>query len=400
MGIRKRILLSFLALFVVVLTATAIVSALLLAGSVEDRLTRQTEQVAKLFREQPDFVRPEVLDWIRRAYEAESVAVEPAGSVPSGEGVFRHPVGLGFELVMTYSSEFLSAEKARAVTPFAIVAIAGVALVLILGTFTAQAIARPIEELSKQARSLPAGDVRPVGGGAELDHLVDALNRMLEEVRRAVKLAVMGEMAASVAHEIRNPLSSMKLTVQMLREGAKDAEPYDRMLREIERLELTAAELSGTSQPLRRERVKLDAVVGDVLELMRLRLEHLSVRVETKFEPAPEVDVDVARFKSCVMNLVLNGAQAMPEGGPLKLEIAGGNGKVRFAVTDAGKGVSEAVRGRVFDPFVTTKQDGVGMGLALTRRIVEEHGGKIGFDAAERGTTFWIELDGIESSGH
>src|SRR2546428_5562739 len=127
-------------------------------------------------------------------------------------------------------------------------AVAGLGLVVVFGYLTAQTIARPLERLAEQAKALPAGEVARVGGGAELDHLVDAMNRMLAEVRRAERLAVMGRMAAGVAHEIRNPLSSMKMTVQMLREGVPDPEPYTLLLREIERLELIAAELVGVSQ--------------------------------------------------------------------------------------------------------------------------------------------------------
>src|SRR4029450_9973966 len=159
---------------------------------------------------------------------------------------------------------------------------------------------------------------------------VEAMTRMLDEVRRGVRLGVMGQMAAGVAHEIRNPLSSMKMTVQMLREGVKEAEPYDRILSEIERLELITAELTGVSQPLRKEPVKLGAVVDDVLELMGRRLDHLGVRIEKSYAPAPEILVDVARFKRCVMNLVLNGAQAMPSGGPLRVAVGTRDGRVRL----------------------------------------------------------------------
>jgi signal transduction histidine kinase len=301
-------------------------------------------------------------------------------------------VGPDLELVMVYRTQEISDEKSRATRPFVIMAVTGLALVAGLAYLTAQTIARPLERLAGQARALPAGEVLPVGGGPELDHLVEAMNRMLAEVRRSERLAVMGQMAAGVAHEIRNPLSSMKMTVQMLREGAAKPEPYDLLLREIERLELTAAELVGVSQPLRKEPVRLDAVVDDVLELMRRRLDHLAVRVERRYAPTPEVRVDVARFKRCVMNLVLNGAQAMPSGGPLRVDLAPRDGRVRLAVTDGGPGVPPEVRDRIFEPFVTTKQDGVGLGLALTKRIVEDHGGAIGFEPAERGTTFWVEL--------
>jgi signal transduction histidine kinase len=185
----------------------------------------------------------------------------------------------------------------------------------------------------------------------------------------------------------------MKMTVQMLRESAsKDRESYDLILREMERLELITAELAGASQPLRKEPAKLETIADEVLELMGRRLDHLGVKVEKRYAAAPPVAVDVARFKRCVMNLVLNGAQAMPAGGPLRVEVGARNGSVRLAVTDEGSGVPESLGDRVFDPFVTTKQDGVGLGLALTKRIVEDHGGKIGFDRAPKGTTFWIEM--------
>jgi signal transduction histidine kinase len=392
MGIRRRLLLSFLALFVAVFAVTAVLTTALIARAVEDRLESLTRNMARFFAAQPGMVNPVVLDRVRLATEAQSAAVEPVGRIPPGPGVFRAPVDPGHELVLVFAPELISTEKSRAVRPFAMLAVGGGVLVALLGVFTARAIARPLEELSAQARSLPAGDVRPVGGGAELDHLVEAMNRMLAQVRQRERLAVMGQMAAGVAHEIRNPLSSIKMTVQMLRGGAGDAEPYDVILREIERLELTAAELVGVSQPLRREPAKLESVVDEVVELMKRRLQHLGVRLERRYAPVSRVQVDVARFKRCVMNLILNGAQAMPSGGPLSLEIGPRDGRVRLAVTDAGEGIPAEVRDRVFEPFVTSKQDGVGLGLALTRRIVEDHGGSIGFDSRDRGTTFWIEL--------
>ena len=396
MGIRRRILLAFLLLFTVVFLATATASQILIAKAVEHRLAAQTESLVRLIDK---IERPTLQNYLDKLLElagAESIRVgdlshQSTDRPLSGEPVFRAPTKHG-ELVIVYTPEVVLRERSEALRPFVIMASAGLGLVGLFGYLTAQAIARPLERLAEETRKLPAAEVARVGGGAELDHLVEAMNRMLAEVRRAERLAVMGRMAAGVAHEIRNPLSSMKMTVQMLKEGAADPEPYHLLLREIERLELTAAELVGVSQPLRKERVKLDTVVGEVLELMRRQLEHLSIRVESRFAPAPEVDVDVARFKRCVMNLVLNGAQAMPGGGPIRVGIGTRDGRVRLEVSDQGPGVPADVRDRVFEPFVTTKQDGVGLGLALTRRIVEDHGGTIGFDPAERGTTFWIEL--------
>src|SRR6185295_10222891 len=221
MGIRRRILLSFLTLFLVVFIASAAIATFLIANAVEHRLQAQTQNLARLLSDHPEWYRGK-LGFVERAYGASSAAVEAAGAHPPGEGVYRAPVSEGMELVMTYSPEVISREKAAAVRPFVGMAVGGVILVLVLGAVTAQTIARPLERLAGQAKSLPAGEVTPVGGGAELDHLVEALNRMLAEVRRAERLGVMGQMAAGVAHEIRNPLSSIKMTVQMLREQAGD----------------------------------------------------------------------------------------------------------------------------------------------------------------------------------
>ncbi len=389
MGIRWRTLLAFLALFTAVFLAAAAVSTFLVQNAVERRLQAQVDQLARLVDGMPPASLENNLDYLRRLVGAESLRVKPVS--PPAAGSYRAPTQYG-DLHVVYAAEVVSREKEEVVRPLLLLAVAGLGLVAGLGYLTAQAVARPLERLAAQARSLPAGEVKAVGGGAELDHLVEALNRMLQEVRRGERLAVMGQMAAGVAHELRNPLSSIKMTVQLLRESASDREPYDRVLGEIERLDLITAELTGASQPLRLEQADLRLVVHEVLELMNPRLQHLGVTLSRREEPVPAVKLDVARFKRCVMNLVLNGAQAMPQGGPLEISVLPRPGGVRLSVADAGSGVPEGVKDRVFDPFVTTKQDGVGLGLALTKRIVEDHGGRIGFESLPRGTVFWIEL--------
>jgi signal transduction histidine kinase len=391
-GLRRRLLLSFLALFAAVFAGIALISTLLVGRAVEARLREQAVNLGRLV---DGLERPVLVNYLRvlrDLHRAEGLRVGDLvdGRAPadaSGPAVIRVSTRHG-DLVLVHAPDVLSKEKSAVVRPLAMVAVAGLALVAGLAVLTAQAVARPIEQLAEVARSLPKGDVARVGGGPELDHLVEAMNRMLSDVRRSERLGVMGQMAAGVAHEIRNPLSSMKMTVQMLRESAADKDPYDLLLREIERLELTAAELSGASQPLKKQPARVDAVADEVLALMARRLEHLGVKVEKKFAPL-EAAIDIDRFKRCVMNLVLNGAQAMPEGGPLVVGVAGR----RFWVTDEGNGVPADLGDKIFDPFVTTKRDGVGLGLALTKRIVEDHGGAIGFNRGPgKGTTFWIEL--------
>jgi signal transduction histidine kinase len=388
MGIRWRTLLAFLALFMTVFLAAAGISTVLVRNAVERRLQAQVDQLARLADGMPPASLGNNLDYLRRLIGAESVRIGGAAPPP---GAFRARSVHG-EVAVVYDPTVVSRETSEVRRPLLFLGIAGLALVAVLGFLTAQAVSRPLERLAAQARALPAGEVKAVGGGPELDHLVDALNRMLLEVRRGERLAVMGRMAAGVAHEIRNPLSSIKMTVQMLREEADYREPHDRVLREIERLELITAELTGASQPLRLEESDLKTAVEEVLELLRPRLEHLGIRVERAFGELPRVRMDAARFKRCVMNLVLNGAQAMPGGGPLRIVLDAPDGLARLSVEDAGPGVPDGVKTRLFEPFVTTKEDGVGLGLALTKGIVEDHGGTIGFDPLPRGTRFWIEL--------
>jgi len=276
--------------------------------------------------------------------------------------------------------------------------------VILAGIVLGHSIARPIEELASRARSLTGrGDetLGPArGGGPELAQLVDALNRMLDTLRRSERLAVMGRLAAGVAHEIKNPLSAMKMTVQMLREEkpAGEREPFDLILREIERLDLVASELSAAARPGPpvREPVRLDRAVGDVLDLLARQLGHLRVDLVRRIDAPAEVTGDGDRLKRAAMNLVLNGAQAMPQGGRLTVALERAGGRVRFTVSDTGTGVPPDLRDRIFEPFVTGRPDGVGLGLTLTKRIVEDHGGRIGFESSDRGSTFWIELPEVQ----
>ncbi len=413
MRLRLRITLPFVLLFVGAYVATAFVTITLVASAVERRLVTQTENLAAVLRGIPSTADP-MLGYIKRAYGADVFIIdndtvvagtaswnaarktEVGGLQP--DGTIVAVVSDSRRLAMVYDPAVVSREKSEAVRPVAILAGGVLLLVLLIGYVTGSTVARPLERLAESAREITSGktdvSLPPVGEG-EVRDLAEALNRMLDATRRGERLATMGQMAASIAHEIKNPLSAMKMTVQMLREekAGPAREPYDVILREIARLELAASELSAAGpRPLVRERARLDRIIDDVLELMRRQLEHLRIDVTRSFEPAPEVDVDIDRFKRVVMNLVLNGTQAMPQGGRLTLALAPRDGRVRLSVADTGPGIPAEMRPRVFEPFVTTKADGVGLGLALTKRIVEDHGGAIGFDTSEKGTTFWVEV--------
>lgn len=421
MGLRRRIVLPFVALFTLAFVATAAAILAVASRSVEENLLDRVRSLDELVRNVDRITEfPTYALYLKTVYRADLAVVRQGETTPfctlTPEFArrlpeFRPPEGRFVpwngllalrqgDSFLFFPPDVLADQKRAVMVPVLWVAGAGLAVVLLAGIALAHSIARPIEDLASRARSLTGSADETLGpaarGGPEIADLVDALNRMLDTLRRSERLAVMGRLAAGIAHEIKNPLSAMKMTVQMLREDKPPAqrEPYDLILREIERLDLVASELSAAARPgpPTREAVRLDRAVADVLDLLQRQMTHLKVEVERRIDLPAQVMGDADRLKRAAMNLVLNGAQAMPQGGRLSVALERNDGRVRLAVSDTGAGVAPELRDRIFEPFVTGKPDGVGLGLALTRRIVEDHGGRIGFETSDRGSTFWVEL--------
>ena len=425
MGLRRRIVLPFVALFTLAFGATAAAILAVASQSVEENLLDRVQSLDDLIQKVDRITEfPTYAVYLKTVYRADLAVLRqgeptPFCTLPDGLARqlrdFRPPERTfvpwnGFlalrhgDCFLFFPPGVLADQKRAVIVPVLWVAGAGLGVVILAGIVLGHSIARPIEELASRARSLTGrGDetLGPArGGGPELAQLVDALNRMLDTLRRSERLAVMGRLAAGVAHEIKNPLSAMKMTVQMLREEkpAGEREPFDLILREIERLDLVASELSAAARPGPpvREPVRLDRAVGDVLDLLARQLGHLRVDLVRRIDAPAEVTGDGDRLKRAAMNLVLNGAQAMPQGGRLTVALERAGGRVRFTVSDTGTGVPPDLRDRIFEPFVTGRPDGVGLGLTLTKRIVEDHGGRIGFESSDRGSTFWIELPEVQ----
>jgi len=208
---------------------------------------------------------------------------------------------------------------------------------------------------------------------------------MEEQVKRVEKMAVIGEMAAGLAHEIKNPLASLSGSIQMLK-GEKGWEPHHEKLmriavREAARLSELVTEFllfarPGAGNP---EPILLSRVVEETVALLEqdARPGH-HVRVETFVVEGLKVCMDLGHLRQVLLNVLINAKEAVPDGGSVILSGYRGNGKkVMLSVKDDGEGIEAEVVNHIFDPFFTTKKDGTGLGLSIVHRLLEECGGWI-----------------------
>ena len=225
-------------------------------------------------------------------------------------------------------------------------------------------------------------------------------DRELEEKRR---LAALGEMAARVAHEVKNPLAGMRGALQVLASRRPAGDPEKEVLGEvvahIDRLDTTVKDLLSFSRPseVHLEPTRPDDVVQAALSLLRDAPEMKGVRLEFLPTGAPEAALDRQQMVQVLTNLVQNAVQALRPGDDATVTVGTGataDGRcAEFTVRDRGPGIPAAARGRIFTPFFTTKARGTGLGLAISRKIVEAHAGSMEFECpGDGGTLFRVRL--------
>jgi len=267
--------------------------------------------------------------------------------------------------------------------------------------------------VTERAKAVAGGDLKPrpavvsndeIGEfAATFEGMVSAIAQANEELLATDRLATIGKMAAHVTHEIRNPLSSIALNVELLEDDMVDAssEAKDLLVairREVERLtELSGQYLSVARRgPQRLEVEDLREVVSEAAEFVRRELSQqgVSLEVENASEPVLAL-VDEAQIKQALFNLIRNAREAMANGGTVTVRVlAGAGGGSDIIVEDEGSGLDELARARLFEPFFTTKSHGTSLGLAITRQIIEAHRGTIACESRKpKGTRIWIHLN-------
>jgi signal transduction histidine kinase len=238
-----------------------------------------------------------------------------------------------------------------------------------------------------------------LANAAAVEQLAEARVRLAH----AERLAAIGELSAAVAHGIRNPLAGIRLAAQLGLEAAAAADPvresFEDVLGAVDRLEAQVRGILDFARPFepRLEPLDLPALAGSVLDAAAARLEASGVTVALDVPPSlPRVLADRAHLAQAMQELLSNAVDAMPQGGRVTIDARADDGNpplVRLGVQDEGPGVPPEVRDRIFQLFMTTKSGGTGVGLAVVRKIMERHGGRVTLEpSAGRGARFVLEL--------
>lgn len=223
------------------------------------------------------------------------------------------------------------------------------------------------------------------------------IRQLQEEVRRKEKLAAIGDLAAGVAHEIRNPLSSIKGFAKYFADrspaGSEQHELAKVMAKEVDRLNRVITELLALVRPadLRLQRVAMNEVIEHSLHLIRQDAERNNIILRSRCDEAlPLVEIDPDRLTQVLLNLYLNAIQAIGSDGVLEVEVeATKDREMRITVSDSGAGISPDDLGKIFNPYFTTKATGTGLGLTMVQKVIEEHQGTIAVSSGQpAGTRF------------
>jgi two-component system NtrC family sensor kinase len=323
-----------------------------------------------------------------------------------------------------------------------------IALLTVLGlaataiVFTRRAVVRPVERLVEGVHRVKQGDLKEkvpiVEGSGEIAALAESFNEMeaaLLEIRRqrlailegleqqveqrtaalrnaqerliqSEKLSSLGRLAASIAHEINNPLAGILTYAKLLVRTLEEAPPDDRARTKIiAQLKLVERETQrctaivrnlldfARERPLKLSQVDVNAAIGEALFLINNQVRMQNIQLESSLGDVPPIEADFGQIRQALVNILINACDAMLQGGTLRVRSHRHDGRVEIVVEDTGIGITPENMKKVMDPFFTTKEKGTGLGLSVVYGIVERHGGGLRLDSTPgHGTTVTISL--------
>lgn len=295
------------------------------------------------------------------------------------------------------SAEFFTAlEELR--NSLLLIGLATASLVVVISVLFARRITRPLRQLVRAAARIGSGQLdQPIDVRSrdEIGLLAATMNRMRQDLRQRDEQ--MQLMLSGIAHEVRNPLGGIALFAGMLREELDDDPEQREMVERIEReLDLLGRVVNdflayARRMPPQLETLALDQLIEEVVQVVRADAEAGSVALDSRTEPTSVLG-DAEQLRRVLLNLLRNGVQACSAGGRVEVSCSPDGGP-HAEIVDDGCGIPDELREEVFRPFFTTREKGTGLGLALSRKIVDEHGGELSIDSEPgRGTTVRLQL--------
>ena len=289
---------------------------------------------------------------------------------------------------------------------------------IILTVFFARRYTKPIHSLVDDFKRVSTGDLSvtvPVKSNDEIGELAAGFNNMVEKLKErevlekrlneAEHLSRVGRLASGIAHEIRNPLNYISLAVDHLKteirpDFCEDKEKLEELLEnikeEVRRANNMVTNFMNFGRPLqlRCSQVNYTDFLEKILSIVRERFPAQQIILNQQISGAlPQLWVDPELFRTCILNFINNAIQAMPDGGVINLGASSEDNMVRLTFEDQGRGIAAEDIDKIFKPYFTTKDAGIGLGLAITERIISEHGGKIYVESElGKGTTFIVTL--------
>lgn len=285
-----------------------------------------------------------------------------------------------------------------------------------IGYVIARSISTPINRFIKGAKEIAFGNLNQyieLDSKDEIGKLASAFNTMAEELkkmhqmeaelRKLDRLSALGQLAAGVAHEVRNPLGIIKNSAQILRGSslgeARRKEILNFIVEESDRINKVIDNFLqfARSPKMKKEKIEINSVIDRTVRLVGDTLAKNKIEVEKDYTDLIfSVHADPSQLQQLFLNLILNAIEAMPHGGKLEISTRLEDHGVRIIFADTGGGIPKGLKKKIFEPFYTTRKHGTGLGLAIAHKIVENHGGRIEVESeVEKGSTFniWLPVE-------
>jgi signal transduction histidine kinase len=305
-------------------------------------------------------------------------------------------------------TSILDEAVARAVRPALLIGSVGGLLSIVLVLWIAQRLTRRIQHIRKRTRSIAAGDFASMPLPARHDELRDLgqsindmaqqLTRFQETLKATERLRLFGQVSGGLAHQLRNGITGAKLALQLfIRKQGASGEP-ESVLVALRQLQLMENYLQrffdlGKALEARNETVELTNLIEDTAALLRPQCAHANIELRLALaDETGQVCGDSGQLQQVLFNLLSNAIEAAGPNGHIVVRLCRDRDMMKVEVVDSGPGIPDDVAVKLFEPFVTGKPEGVGLGLAVARQIVEAHGGRLTWSRAGGETCFRVEL--------